>query len=161
MKEILLRNWQDLIANVPSWIDQKTVPIRYAKHGVGLVIEVPEVKPKLNLPVMPMRVINAPVTRFTKAVVAYYISQHCGSCRNYAVLLNGVWQHVANPFIVYEHKRIYITADELEAVNLLWDISQQLASTYMAVLATRHGEPEETPPEPQTGDQPDTTAFGL
>jgi len=165
MKEIMLQDWRDLIANIPSWIDQKNVPVKYAKHGVGLIIEVPEVKPALELPNLPARIGGGSLLSvFTKRSVALFLTWHCGSCRNYAVMLNGTWQHVVNPFVIHEHKRVYVTWDQLEAANILYGIEYRYAQEYIRFLAKNQtAEEEGEPVEEQTQESQDQAAavFGL
>lgn len=112
METIIVKNWHDVIANIPSWIRYKIVPVGYAKATAGLTLTVFEAKPALELP--PFKS-NAP---FTRTVLTDYISRHGGSGFNFAVSRNGSWYLMENPFVVHNGTRKYISPEMLEALNL-------------------------------------------
>lgn len=112
METIIVKNWYDVISNVPSWIRYKLIPVGYAKATAGFALTVPKVEPALELPVFKS---NAP---FTRAVLTDYISRHGGSGFNFAVSRNGSWYLMENPFVVHNGARKYISPEMLEALNL-------------------------------------------
>lgn len=112
MDTVIVKDWYEVITNVPSWIRYKTVRIEYSKNKPGLVLFVPEAKPALELPEFKLR------SQFNKPELAYFINRHGGSGFNFAVNKNGVWYRMEKPFVVHNGSRQYVSPEMLEALNL-------------------------------------------
>lgn len=149
--KLVVRNWKELLAQLPSWIESRFVPVRYAPHGNGIELTVAEIKPKLELPVFPDTVKGLSLTEhFTVGTVSRFLTTYCGTNRNYAVQMHEEWFEVANPFITWDGTRIYISADEMEAASILADMSVKLYRRYAGYLKVRRctHDSEDTPPAP-------------
>lgn len=149
MMKLILKDYRDLLENLPSWIEQRLTPVSYAPRGQGIVIEVKEIKPKLKLPYLSNIVPGLTISRhFTVAEVSEFLAQYGGTKRNYAVYLDGKCYHILNPFIVARSKRIHVSPDELELANILCNANTKDCSIYTEFLAAKYegkkGAPRQT-----------------
>lgn len=140
MKKIYIGSWQDLVRNIPSWIQTRMVPVEYAKYKSGLTISVSEVKEPLDFP----EFTPDPDCPFTKRNVIEFINMTGGTSYNFAVNSNGTWYEVVNPFVFYNGERKYISADLLEALNAWFLLCGRHRSTseQMAFIGKLFPKPE-------------------
>lgn len=152
--KLTVRNWKELLAQLPSWIECRFVLAKYAGNGGGIELTVPELKPALELPEFPDTVRHQELTaHFTVRNVSRFLAEHCGTNRNYAARVHGTWFEVSRPFVTFGGKRVYVSPDEMEAASILACMSIRLYDRYAGCLAARQslaeGDTEAQEPAPE------------